>query len=174
MDNLNIEADDLLKFRRELIKFDPEVKKALDKANRESAQPLLSYAKGLVPSGQDAPMSGWAKWNWSRIGTYSATEIQKGLKVKQRGKSRGSSFYSILQLRNETASGAIYELAGRRNKPSGKRGVQFINNLQRWRKVSVKGVSRLIWPAAIAKADDFQQAVIKNYEAAKRAFEAKV
>lgn len=174
MDNLNIDVEDILKFRRELVKFDPAVKKALDKANRESAAPLLGYAKSLVPSAAEAPMSGWAKWNWNRIGTYSAADIQKGLKVKQRGKSRGSSFFSILQLRNESAAGAIYELAGRKNAPVGARGIQFIKNLQRWKPVQVKGVSRLIWPAAIEYGDDFQRAVIKNYEIAKKAFEAKV
>lgn len=174
MSNLNIEADDLIKFRRELQKFDPAIKRALDKANRESAAPLLGYAKSLVRSGTDEPMSGWAKWNWQRIGTYSAAEIQKGLKVKQRGKSRSSSYFSILQLRNESAAGAIYELAGRKNAPKGARGIQFIKNLQRWKQVSVKGVSRLIWPAAIEKADDFQRAVLRNYEIAKKQFEASV
>jgi hypothetical protein len=79
--------------------------------------------------------SGWPIWN--------SSEIRAGIRIasiKKRG--RGESWGSLLRVENRTASGAIFEVAGRRNRGGSLGGRQFIRNLN-----AFHSASRAIWRA---------------------------
>lgn len=146
--------------RRLLAKFAPEVKKALDKANREAASPLLALAKGNFVA---SPMANWGKWtSRGRDLSYNAADVQRGIKIKAGKRSRKSPWSAVTQLQNTTPAGAIYEMAGRKTN-----NTQFTRNLQNIFYVQNDGLSRGIWKAIkdypIRK---YQDQVIQNYEEA--------
>lgn len=143
----NVIIENVKETRRALTKFAPEVKKALDKANREAGKPMLNLAKGQFV---DQPMTNWGQWVAAKDGrnlSWSKADTIKGIKIKQRGRARRSPWSGVLQIRNESAIGAIFERAGRKNNPSTPQGAQFIKNLQNIVTVPVKGLSRGIWKA---------------------------
>lgn len=170
--DFNVRLTNLREFRRTLSKYAPEVKKALDKTNRETAQPLLAQAKKLFPDftmGSDSTNSNWGRWISKKDGrnlSYDPSTAQKGIKIKQYGRAKGSPWSGMLQLRNESAAGAIFEVAGRQN-PSGStpQGGKFIDNLNKWFYVKTNGLTRGIWLAVVRyPASKFSEQIMKNYE----------
>lgn len=176
----NVIIDNVKEIRRAMTKYAPEVKKALDKANREAAAPMISMAKRNFV---DIPMRNWVtrtnangdqKPGWiskkdNRDLTYSAAVAQKGIKIKQRGRAKRSPWSGVLQIRNESAIGSIFELAGRKNDPSTPQGIQFIKNLQDITPVKVKGLSRGIWKAIKEyPVKKYTDQVVANYEEAEK------
>jgi hypothetical protein len=145
--------------RRLLTKLAPEAKKALDKANREAAAPLLALARSNFV---DSPMANWGKWTDKRGRdlSYDVAAVRKGIKVKAGKRSRTSPWSALTQIQNTTAAGAIYEMAGRKTN-----NTQFTRNLQGLFPVSVNGLSRGIWKAIkeypIRK---YQDKVVENYD----------
>lgn len=145
--------------RRNIQALAPEVKKALDKANRATASPLLNLAKSNFP---DSPMSNWGRWIDARGRdlSYNVATVRKGIKVKAGRRSRKSPWSAVTQLVNESPAGAIFEMAGRKTN-----NTQFVENLQSIFFVRGDGLSRGIWKAIkeypIRK---YQEEVIKNYE----------
>jgi hypothetical protein len=96
------------------------------------------------------PMSNWGRWIAKKDGRnlgYSQGDAQKGVKIKQRGRAKRSPWSGVLQIRNESAVGAIFEMAGRKQQPSNAQGSKFIANMQDIFEVNVKGLSRGIWKA---------------------------
>jgi len=169
MTQSNVIINNVKETRRSLTKFAPEVKKALDKANREAGAPLVALAKNNFT---DVPMTNWGRWIAKKDGrnlSWSQGDAQKGIKIKQRGRAKKSPWSGVLQIRNETAVGAIYEMAGRRNQPSTPQGAQFIRNLQNIKTVPIKGLSRGIW-AAIKEypVKKYTDQVVENYAAAEK------
>jgi hypothetical protein len=159
-DNLRVEVENLREIRRELNKVAPDIKKSLDKANRELVKPLIQAAQRNF---ETTPMSNWGLWNsGGRDLSYNVATVRKGIKVKQRGKSKRSPYSSVMALRNESAAGAIYETAGRQTDS------QFTDNLQRWFAVKKQGLTRGIWKAVVKDVGTKQivQKVVQNYEAA--------
>ena len=147
--------------RKYLAKFAPEVKKALDKANREAGAPLIALARNNFP---ESPMAKWGKWTDARGRdlSYNAAEVRKGIKIKAGKRSRYSPWSAVTELQNTTAAGAIFEMAGRKTNNS-----QFTQNLQNIFFVRTSGLSRGIWKAIkeypIRK---YQDKVIENYNEA--------
>jgi len=176
----NVIIDNVRETRRLMTKYAPDVKKALDKANREAAAPLLGMAKRNFV---DVPMKNWINrtnangeqkpgWIAKKDGrnlTYSASEAQKGVKIKQRGRAKRSPWSGVLQIRNESPAGAIYEMAGRKNNPSTPQGAQFIKNLQSIYAVKTKGLSRGIWRAIKEyPVKKYTEKVLENYADAEK------
>lgn len=164
----SVTIENVAKVRRIITQLAPEVKKALDKANREAAAPLLGLARSNFV---DSPMRNWGKWtSRGRDLSYNAAEVRKGIKIKAGKRSRTSPWSAVTQLQNTTAAGAIYEMAGRKTN-----NTQFTRNLQSIFFVSSNGLSRGIWKAIkeypIRK---YQEMVISNYEDAVKVTQAEL
>lgn len=168
-EQVNVTVDNVRPFRRELSKYAPDVKKALDKANREAGAPLIALAKAQI---QGTNMSNYGRWISKKDGrdlSWNPSAATSGIKIKQQGRAKGSPWAGVLQLRNESAVGAIYELAGRKGSPSTPQGGKFIENLQNIQNVSKKGISRVIWRAIVLfPARRYTEIVVKNYDEAQK------
>jgi len=157
----SVTIENVAKVRRIINSFAPEIKKALDQANRATAAPLSNMAKSNLP---ESPMSNWGKWTDARGRdlSYNAANVRKGIKIKAGRRSRTSPWSAVTELQNTTAAGAIFEMAGRKTNNS-----QFTQNLQDIFFVRTGGLSRGIWKAIkdypISK---YQDEVMKNYEEA--------
>jgi hypothetical protein len=152
---MSVQIDNVKETRRAMAKFAPEVKKALDKANREAGAPLLALARSYVP---ELPLSNWI---YGRT-AYDKSTVQKGIKIKQGKRSKGSPYSAVTQLRNESVAGSIFELAGKKSPNS-----TFARNLGG--KFPLGDVTRLIWKAVknypIRK---YQDKVTENYAEAEK------
>lgn len=159
-DNIRVEVTNLRQVRSLLNKIAPDIKKALDKANKELTKPLIAASKNNFVS---QPMSNWGAWtSQGRNLSYDQATVLKGIKVKQRGKSKRSKYSSVMALRNESAAGAIYETAGRQTDS------QFNDNIQRWYSVKKQGLTRGIWKAIFKDVGtkEIVRKITQNYEAA--------
>lgn len=158
---MQVRIENVREVRKIISQLAPEVKKALDKANREAAAPLLTLARNNFP---ESPMRNWGKWTDKRGRdlSYNAAEVRKGIKIKAGKRSKKSAWSAVTQIQNTTPAGAIFEMAGRKTNDT-----QFTRNLQSIFFVSIKGLSRGIWKAIkeypITK---YQAEVLKNYEEA--------
>jgi hypothetical protein len=94
--------------RAKLRKFAPEVLKELDKANRKASKPVIDKAKRAVPPNE------LQLTNWAKGGRYQwdSGKVKRGIKVKQDKRRRGYRYSALLAFYNDTAAGAIFELAG--------------------------------------------------------------
>lgn len=161
MSQSTVTIENVAKVRRILSSFAPDIKKALDKANRATAAPLLNLAKSNFP---ESPMAKWGKWTDARGRnlSYNAAEVRKGIKIKAGQRSRTSPWSALTQIQNTTPAGAIFEMAGRKTN-----NTQFTENLQNIFFVQSSGLSRGIWKAIkeypIRK---YQDEVVRNYEQA--------
>jgi len=166
--DVNVRIDNVREMRRALSKYAPEVKKALDKANREAGAPLLALARSYVPS--NSPLSGWRGdgdgiWNDSQGRGWDASTIKRGLKIKAGKRSRRSPWSAVTQLRNESAAGSIFETAGSKSPNS----IFNMNLAKSGFPYKTEGVTRIIWKAIknypIAK---YRIAVLDNYAKAEK------
>jgi len=138
-DDIRVLFLNLRETRRILSKVAPDIKKSLDRANRELAKPLVAAARNNLV---DEPMRNWGAWTQDgRNLSFDIGTARKGIKVKNRGRSRRSKYSSAMSLVNESAAGAIFEAAGRQTDS------QFNDNLQRWFHVKKDGLTRGIWKA---------------------------
>lgn len=160
-EQIRVEVLNLREVRKLMSKIAPDIKKSLDKANRELVKPLIGAAMRNFP---DRPMNNWGEWFTpeGRDLSYDVAAARKGIKVKQRGRSKKSQYSSLMALRNETPAGAIFETAGR------KTDSQFNDNLMRWYYVKKNGLTRGIWKAAIVDVGtgEIARQVEKNYQEA--------
>ena len=129
-----------------LEKFDKDAVKAFNKLVNTELGNAKKEAQGFVKS--EPPLSGWntqpARNPRSRGGAgwpaWDQSIVKSGISVsKAERKVRRDYTTSAGALKNRSAAGVIYELAGRENKTSGKNG--FISNLEN----KVGNASRLIW-----------------------------
>jgi hypothetical protein len=138
-----------------LKKFDKEAIKRFKKVLNDVLIDAERTARGFVKA--DPPMRGWKTSDplkpkkTTRGGAgwpaYNQGVIQQGIrKTKVQGKVRADYTTSAGALINESAAGAIIEVAGRKSGGTGT-GIQFINNLTD----EIKNPSRLIWQAVDAK-----------------------
>ena len=152
---MTVEIDNVRETRRAMQQFAPEVKKALDKANREAGKPLLALAKNNVP---DTPLSGWRRGRLA----FDQRTVQAGIKIKAGKRSRRSPYSAVTQLRNETPAGSIFELAGTKTKSS-----NFVDNLNA--RFPLGSVTRVIWKAIKDyPVRKYQDQVLENYAEAEK------
>lgn len=138
-DQIEVKFINLRETRKILNQLAPDIKKQLDKANRQLVRPLIDASRQNFP---DKPMSNWGAWTSNgRNLSYDIGTVRKGIKVKQRGRSKRSEYSSVMTLLNESAAGAIFESGGRQSDS------QFNDNLQRWYQVPKNGLMRGIWKA---------------------------
>jgi len=126
-----------------------ELRSAKNEAQQSvTAQPPLSgWATQPARNPRTRGGAGWPAWDQS--------VIRQGISVtKAEGKVRSDYTTNAGALKNKSAAGVIYEVAGRKNKTGGKRG--FISNLSR--KDTQFMPSRLVWNVV----DKNRSRIIKN------------
>jgi hypothetical protein len=124
-----VKVEGLRETRRALAKFAPDLKKEVDKDARDRLKFMVKEARGFAPSSLPRNLHGWAVDTPGRKITaqtsafatrsfplYQAGEVKTGISYDT-GFSRANKygFRSLYELRNKSAAGAIYEMAGRIN-----------------------------------------------------------
>jgi hypothetical protein len=169
--------EDAARVRRALKELDPAILRALDKANREAAKPIINDAIALTP---ETTLSNWSGRNskWKRSGEkgrgtlyYDKADVVKGYKFRAGKKSSFSDYRALLLFKNMDPAGAIFEQVGRKSKGKTPQGRAFVRNLnQRFPRTS-----RLMWRAVDEGGlDTLQGKIAQNYEAARREVQAKI
>jgi hypothetical protein len=162
---------------RDLKNFDKDALKEFNKVLNSELRTLKSEAQQSVS--QDPPLSGWntqpARNPRSRGGagwpSWDQSIIRAGISSsKAEGKVKGDYTTSVASLKNRSAAGVIYEVAGRKNKTGGKRG--FISNLSR--KDSQFMPSRLVWNVVDRNRGQAAQKIYDAFEKAKSKLQAKL
>lgn len=138
-------------FKKKLKVADSDLRKAMDKEIKSFITPVSTLAKSYVPA---VAMRNWksgGKGEWGdRLG-WDQSAVLKGITVRQGGsRSKGSATSAAWRIRNMSAAGAVYELAGKKSLGSGTAGISFINA------ITLRGgrPSRLIWRAWDAKGGE--------------------
>jgi hypothetical protein len=110
-----VELDNAVALRKALREYNPELAKQTQKEIAGHLRKVTSRAKGFVPS--DSPLSGWG----NQTGIWEYRAFNAGLMKRGIGYSTTPSkpnkrgFRSLATIFNKSASGAIYETAGRKN-----------------------------------------------------------
>jgi hypothetical protein len=143
-----------------LEKFDKDAVKKFNKLVNSELASAKKDAQGFVKS--ESPLSGWntqpARNPRSRGGAgwpaWDQSVVKSGISVsKAERKVRKDYTTSAGALKNRSAAGVIFELAGRSNLTSGKNG--FISNLEG----KVGNASRLIWRSVDKNKDRIEKNV---------------
>jgi hypothetical protein len=155
-----------------LAEFDKNAVKRFNKVINDELSAAQSTAKGFVP--MDPPMSGWRKTDAAKPTStrggkgwpgWDAGAIQAGIvKTKAQGKVRGDYTTSAGALKNNSAAGAIFEVAGRRTSGNGT-GQSFISTLNREDRGGKP--SRLIWRVVDKDREKIERNVAKALDEAK-------
>jgi hypothetical protein len=144
-----------------LEKFDKDAVKSFNKVINSELRNAKKDAQGFVKA--DAPLSGWstqpARNPRSRGGAgwpaWDQSVIKAGISSsKAEGKVRRDYTTSAGALKNRSAAGVIYELAGRSNRGTG----TFISNLEK----QESQASRLVWKSV----DKNKDRIVNNVEKA--------
>ena len=147
--------------------FDKDAVKAFNKVINRELSSVKKEAQGFVEA--KPPLSGWAtqpaRNPRSRGGAgwpaWDQSIIKAGISTsKAEGKVRGDYTTSAGAIKNRSAQGVIYELAGRRTRGNG----TFIKNLEG----NVGDASRLVWKAVDNNRDKVQKNISDALEQAKR------
>jgi hypothetical protein len=132
---------DIAAVQRELMKIEPELKKAMVKDIKQVAVPVQSAIKSAIP--QVAPLSGMN--NRGRLGWNTTVGKRPGtVSIVYRSGSKRSAplVTSLVSVNVGSAVMVMSDMAGKRN-PNGRnaRGAAMIRGLSRQ-------PSRYVWPAA--------------------------
>jgi hypothetical protein len=139
-----VELDNAVALRKALKQYTPDLAKETQKEIAGHLRKVVNRARGFVPS--ESPLSGWAnpvgEWEYR---AFNAGIIKKGLGYSTTPtKPNKRGFRSLATIFNKSASGAIYETAGRKT-PAGLppaqrvkkyRGGQFITEWEGGRDVN--------------------------------------
>ena len=192
-----VEVKGLRETRRVLAKFAPDLKREIDKDARDRLKYMVTAARGFAPSSLPRNLHGWAittkglkitaqtsAFSSRTFPLYQAGEVKSGIKYDTGfSKTNSRGFRSLYELRNKSAAGAIYELAGRIN-PEGlpwvgptaaagdrkvshsinpKAGAWFIDEIDKQdnqRQIKGKKEGRLIYRAVEADNGRFIRSII--------------
>jgi hypothetical protein len=170
--NFDVTVKDYAKFKKELKAFSPELRREMDREIRSNLTPIATLAKSYVP---EYVMRGWVRAKksradnkWSTSIAWDASEVKKGITVRQGGRrARGKATQSAWRITNRAGAGVVYELAGSQSEGKGPHGEQFVQNI---RNVGGMKTSRLIWRAWDESRGEEQissdiKAIVEKYEA---------
>jgi hypothetical protein len=133
-----VEVNGLADTLRTLRRVDPELRKTTIKRMKVAAKPMQAEAKKLFPSA--SPLSGWGNWR----GGYDGATVKRNVKVSFKGsKTRNSDTIPLLTLRQTSAAGVIFDIAGRKSQGNSPSGRAMIARLDRF-----APASRVMWPTA--------------------------
>jgi len=129
----------VIELRKALNKFAPDLAKELTKEITTSLKIIQRSARGFVPSSAPSNLYNWDRVSSSNPKTfnasgrvrafprYDAAVIKRGIVYRTGyGKPNSKGFRSLFRVRNNSAAGAIYETAGRKN-PNGDPKSKSIN-----------------------------------------------
>lgn len=154
--------------RKALKKFTPDLAKETQKEMVSLLKPVVSKARGFIPS--QAPLSGWGKASSNAKWYWDGRAAKKGVGYKTTpSKANRSGFRSLARIQNASMSGAIYETAGRKN-PGGNFSPRLPNTLTGKGKMAGRSIFRA-WAQDNGKTN---AAVIKAIESARDKFNAAV
>jgi hypothetical protein len=141
--------------------YSPNALKQYNKEVLDAANIVVRVARQAIPA--EPPMRNWRKISPRRARStprphsdpranprggagwpiWNSAEIRSGIKPSRAKKrERGESWGVLLRVENRSASGAIFEVAGRRSRGKSAGGRQFIRNLN-----AFHSASRAIWRA---------------------------
>ena len=115
-----VEVKGALATRKALREFEPDLAKGLTKELAAILKPIVKTARGYLPS-NDQALSGWVKnvegnGRWSGNRGYDFADASRGITYSTSpSKPNRNGFKSIATIFNKSASGAIYETAGRKS-----------------------------------------------------------
>jgi hypothetical protein len=185
----------VIELRKAMRQFEPELAKATQKEITAALKPIVTKARGYLPSNEDVP-SGWLKrenagGRWATR-FYDQATARRGIVYKTSpSKANRKGWRSVASILNKNAGGAIYETAGR--KTSGQQGQsvnrnagqefiaelsktgQFKNadNQKRVGRHSNKFTGRAMFRAAAEDEGKATAAVMKALEKASSSFKGK-
>ena len=114
-----------IELRKALNKFTPDLAKETQKEMASLLKPVVSKARGFIPS--QAPLSGWGKASGNTRWVWDGRAAKGGVGYKTTpSKVNRSGFRSLSRIVNASMSGAIYETAGRVNPNGREQGSSFI------------------------------------------------
>ena len=114
-----------IELRKALKKFTPDLAKETQKEMASLLKPVVSKARGFIPS--SAPLSGWGKAKGNTRWVWDGKAAKSGIGYKTTpSKVNRSGFRSLSRIVNASMSGAIYETAGRVNPNGREQGSSFI------------------------------------------------
>lgn len=147
--DFTVKTDGLANVIVRLNKLDPGLRKEIQKQIKDTANPLISTARSLLPAA--SPLDNWGSWPRG-TGGYQKNAASRGIKVSYKGSSN-SSVIPLLTFTQTNAAGAIVDMAGRRfpngNKTEGgERGRQMVAKLSR--SMGNREASRTMYPAVFA------------------------
>jgi hypothetical protein len=142
---------------RLLKKIDPDLRKKVPDEIKAYAQPLVNEAKGLLPG--SPPLSGLARGRFR----YRAGTVRNGVRLQFKGtrpKNSPMNSWPVLRLRQTTAAGSVYDMAGRKSSGRTISGQIMVRELN-----SRHGkASRSIWPAVEKHADEIEKGIEKIFD----------
>jgi hypothetical protein len=123
------EIQGVIELRKALRAYSPDLEKEMRKEIYEIVKPVVSQAKGYVPSEIMGLRTGWIRANRGKkisrstsmfrkgvFPFYNPTEVKAGIVFSDKiGRSNRAGFVSIFKISNKSRAGAIYEIAGRAN-----------------------------------------------------------
>ena len=111
-----IQVEGVAKSLKILNNMDRDMAKTLRAELRQAVRPVVAAAKQNVPA---RPLSNWGAWTTPRGRdlSFDGAQVRRGIKYVQRQtpeKQRGryKRDIALLQLRNQTVAGSVFELAG--------------------------------------------------------------
>jgi hypothetical protein len=153
-----------IELRKALKKFTPDLAKETQKEMAVLLKPITAKARGFIPS--QAPLTGWGKATGDGRWVWDGKAARGGVGYKTTpSKVNRSGFKSLARIVNASASGAIYETAGRKN-PGG----NFSPRLPGTLVGSGKMAGRVIFRAWSEDKGKTSAAVIKAIESARDKF----
>lgn len=164
-----VEVKGAIELRKALRDYAPDLAKKLNFEMAAALKPIVNQARGFMPS--QSPLSGWAVRENSKgkFPMYDPVLAKKGIAYKVSPSKRNSSgFRSLASLINKSASGAIYETAGRKN-PGGNFSPRLPGAIYGTGKMS----GRALFKAYAENQGRAQDAVLKAIDDAYKAFQKK-
>lgn len=144
---MNVRVEGAAQKIEQIFRFDKELWKEIQQGVKEATSGIRSDARGAYP---ENGLSNWGPWltNNNRDLGYDSAAVRSGVKSSFRSRRQGG-FRNISGLvYNKNAAGAIYGLAGSRNKS----GESFNTNINRKRGGSTSVRGNGTWPRALGPA----------------------
>ena len=163
---MNVRVEGAAQKIEQIFRFDKELWTEIQRGVKDATSGIRSDAKAAYP---ESGLSNWGPWltTNNRDLSYDSSSVRAGVKSSFRSR-RQSGFRTISGLvYNKNAAGAIYGLAGSRNKS----GESFNTNLNLKRGGSTSARGNGTWPRALGPAwssnvDDARREIARVVEQA--------
>jgi hypothetical protein len=112
------EVEGVINARKVLKKFSPDLLKEVQKEMRDALKPIVSTARGFIPS--SSPLRGWQKSD--KFWSFDSGEMRRGITYSiAPSATNDQGFKSLAQIINKSPMGAIWETARKPQEHVGRR-----------------------------------------------------